>query len=77
MIRSYSLVIAILRLRRLWGPFWCGLVQAALYLIAFFFTVAYVRAADRFPGCLQVLVYIGAVAILLMFGIMLTTTSGR
>ncbi len=51
-----------------------NLVRAALYLIAFFFTVAcqFVLLEAEFLAALQVLVYIGAVAILLMFGIMLT-----
>jgi NADH-quinone oxidoreductase subunit J len=51
-----------------------NLVRAALYLIAFFFTVAciFVILEAEFLAALQVLVYIGAVAILLMFGIMLT-----
>jgi NADH:ubiquinone oxidoreductase subunit 6 (subunit J) len=51
-----------------------NLVRAALYLVAFFFTVAchFVLLEAEFLAALQVLVYIGAVAILLMFGIMLT-----
>ncbi len=49
-------------------------MRAALYLIAFFFTVAciFVLLEAEFLAALQVLVYIGAVAIILMFGIMLT-----
>jgi NADH:ubiquinone oxidoreductase subunit 6 (subunit J) len=51
-----------------------NLVRAALYLIGFFFAVAciFVLLEAEFLAALQVLVYIGAVAILLMFGIMLT-----
>jgi NADH-quinone oxidoreductase subunit J len=51
-----------------------NLVHAALFLIAFFFTVAclFVMLEAEFLAALQVLVYIGAVAIILMFGIMLT-----
>ena len=51
-----------------------NLVRAALYLVAFFFIVAcqFVLLDAEFLAALQVLVYIGAVAILLMFGIMLT-----
>jgi NADH:ubiquinone oxidoreductase subunit 6 (subunit J) len=51
-----------------------NLVHAALFLVAFFFTVAcqFVLLEAEFLAALQVLVYIGAVAILLMFGIMLT-----
>ena len=51
-----------------------NLVRAALYLIAFFFMVAcqFVLLEAEFLAALQVLVYIGAVAIMLMFGIMLT-----
>ena len=51
-----------------------NLVRAALYLVAFFFTIAcqFVLLEAEFLAALQVLVYIGAVAIILMFGIMLT-----
>lgn len=51
-----------------------NLVHAALYLVAFFFIVAvqFVLLEAEFLAAIQVLVYIGAVAILLMFGIMLT-----
>jgi NADH:ubiquinone oxidoreductase subunit 6 (subunit J) len=51
-----------------------NLVRAALYLIGFFFAVAclFVLLEAEFLAALQVLVYIGAVAIILMFGIMLT-----
>jgi NADH:ubiquinone oxidoreductase subunit 6 (subunit J) len=51
-----------------------NLVHAALYLVAFFFIVAcqFVLLEAEFLAAIQVLVYIGAVAILMMFGIMLT-----
>ncbi len=51
-----------------------NLVHAALYLVAFFFLVAcqFVLLEAEFLAAVQVLVYIGAVAILLVFGIMLT-----
>lgn len=51
-----------------------NLVHAALFLVAFFFTVAcqFVLLEAEFLAAIQVLVYIGAVAILLLFGIMLT-----
>src|SRR3954452_23221968 len=51
-----------------------NLVHAALFLVVFFFTVAcqFVLLEAEFLAAIQVLVYIGAVAILLMFGIMLT-----
>ena len=51
-----------------------NLVHAALFLVGFFFTVAchFVLLEAEFMAALQVLVYIGAVAILLLFGIMLT-----
>lgn len=51
-----------------------NLIHAALYLIAFFFTIAcqFVLLEAEFLAALQVLVYIGAVSILMMFGIMLT-----
>lgn len=51
-----------------------NLVRAALYLVAFFFLVAclFVLLEAEFLAAIQVLVYIGAVAILILFGIMLT-----
>ena len=51
-----------------------NLVHAGLYLVAFFFLVAclFVLLEAEFMAAIQVLIYIGAVAILLMFGIMLT-----
>jgi NADH:ubiquinone oxidoreductase subunit 6 (subunit J) len=51
-----------------------NLVHAALFLIAFFFAVAgqFVLLEAEFLAAMQVLVYIGAVSILLLFGIMLT-----
>lgn len=51
-----------------------NLVHAALYLIAFFFIVAcqFVLLEAEFMAAIQVLIYIGAVAVILMFGIMLT-----
>src|SRR5262249_39169734 len=61
-------------------------VHAALFLVGFFFIVAcqFVLLEAEFLAAVQVLIYIGAVAILLLFGIMLTrniqgdeTTTGR
>lgn len=51
-----------------------NLVHAALFLVAFFFLVAcqFVLLEAEFMAAMQVLVYIGAIAILLLFGIMLT-----
>ncbi len=51
-----------------------NLVHAALHLVAFFFLIAcqFVLLEAEFLAAVQVLVYIGAVAILMMFGIMLT-----
>lgn len=51
-----------------------NLVHAGLFLVAFFFSVAcqFVLLEAEFLAAVQVLVYIGAVAIILMFGIMLT-----
>lgn len=51
-----------------------NLVHAGLYLVGFFAIVAamFVLLEAEFLAAIQVLVYIGAVAILLMFGIMLT-----
>lgn len=62
-----------------------NLIHAALFLVAFFFCVAcqFILLEVEFLAAIQVLVYIGAVAILILFGIMLTrniqgdeTTSG-
>ncbi|MDR3618209.1 MAG: NADH-quinone oxidoreductase subunit J [Paludisphaera borealis] len=69
------LVIAVLGLASAFGTVLArNLVHAALYLIGFFFTVAcmFVLLEAEFLAAIQVLVYIGAVAILLIFGIMLT-----
>ncbi|WZO96215.1 NADH-quinone oxidoreductase subunit J [Isosphaeraceae bacterium EP7] len=51
-----------------------NLVHAALFLVAFFFIVAcqFLLLEAEFIAAVQVLIYIGAVAILMMFGIMLT-----
>jgi NADH:ubiquinone oxidoreductase subunit 6 (subunit J) len=51
-----------------------NLIHAALFLVAFFFVTAcvFVILEAEFLAAIQVLVYIGAVSILLMFGIMLT-----
>lgn len=51
-----------------------NLVHAALYLVAFFFVIAchFLLLEADFLAAIQVLVYIGAVVILLLFGIMLT-----
>jgi NADH-quinone oxidoreductase subunit J len=51
-----------------------NLVHAALFLVAFFFVIAcqFVLLEAEFLAAVQVLIYIGAVAILLLFGIMLT-----
>ncbi len=51
-----------------------NLVHAGLFLVAFFFLIAcqFVMLEAEFLAAVQVLVYIGAVAIILMFGIMLT-----
>ena len=51
-----------------------NLVHAGLYLVAFFFVVAcqFVLLEAEFMAAIQVLIYIGAMAVLLMFGIMLT-----
>ena len=51
-----------------------NLIHAALFLIAFFFLIAcqFLLLDAEFLAVVQVLIYIGAVAILLMFGIMLT-----
>lgn len=51
-----------------------NLVHAALFLVGFFFLVAclFVLLEAEFLAAMQVLVYIGAIAILMMFGIMLT-----
>ncbi len=75
MIQVLFVVIAAVGLAAALGTILArNLVRAALYLIGFFFAVAclFVLLDAEFLAALQVLVYIGAVAILLMFGIMLT-----
>lgn len=75
MIQFLFIVIAGLGLAAALGTVLArNLVHAALFLVAFFFTVAcqFVLLEAEFLAALQVLVYIGAVAIILMFGIMLT-----
>ena len=87
MIRLVFLVLATLGLLAALGTVLSrNLVRAAVHLVAFFFIVAclFVMLEAEFIAIVQVLVYIGAVAILMMFGIMLTrdvqgdeTTDGR
>lgn len=75
MIRILFLVIASLGLLLALGTVLArNLVHAALYLVGFFFLVAcmFVMLQAEFMAAMQVLVYIGAVAILFIFGIMLT-----
>lgn len=75
MVQFLFLVIAALGLLTALGTVLArNLVHAALFLVAFFFTIAcqFVLLEAEFLAALQVLVYIGAVAIILMFGIMLT-----
>lgn len=75
MIRILFLVIATIGLgSALATVLTQNLVRAALSLAAFFFTVAclFILLEAEFLAALQVLIYIGAVSILLMFGIMLT-----
>ncbi|MCA1684475.1 MAG: NADH-quinone oxidoreductase subunit J [Planctomycetia bacterium] len=75
MSQSLFLTISVLGLLAALGTVLArNLVHAALYLVAFFFIVAcqFVMLEAEFLAAIQVLVYIGAVAILLMFGIMLT-----
>jgi NADH:ubiquinone oxidoreductase subunit 6 (subunit J) len=74
-IRILFLVIASLGLLSALGTVLArNLVHAALFLVAFFFLVAcqFVLLEAEFLAAMQVVVYIGAVAILMMFGIMLT-----
>ena len=75
MSQSLFLFISVLGLLAALGTVLArNLVHAALYLVAFFFIIAcqFVLLEAEFLAAIQVLVYIGAVAILLMFGIMLT-----
>lgn len=74
-LRILFLVIASLGLLSALGAVLArNLIHAALFLVAFFFTVAcqFVLLEAEFLAAIQVLVYIGAVAILILFGIMLT-----
>ncbi len=75
MIQFIFVIISVIGLAAALGTVLArNLVHAALFLIAFFFTIAcqFVLLEAEFLAALQVLVYIGAVAIILMFGIMLT-----
>ena len=75
MIQLLFVVIAVVGLLAALGTVLArNLVHAALFLIAFFFVVAcqFVMLEAEFLAAIQVMVYIGAVAILMMFGIMLT-----
>lgn len=75
MIRFVFLVLATLGLLAALGTVLSrNLVRAALHLVAFFFLVAclFVILEAEFIAIVQVLIYVGAVAILMMFGIMLT-----
>lgn len=75
MSQTFFLLIAVLGLLAALGTVLArNLVHAALYLVAFFFVVSivFVILEAEFLAAIQVLVYVGAVAILLMFGIMLT-----
>ena len=75
MISSLFLILAGLGIAAALGTVLArNLVHAALYLVAFFFLIAcqFVLLEAEFLAAVQVLVYIGAVAILLVFGIMLT-----
>lgn len=75
MIRILFLVIASLGLLAALGTVIArNLVHAALFLVAFFFLIAcqFILLEVDFLAAIQVLVYIGAVAVLILFGIMLT-----
>ena len=75
MIQLLFVIIAALGLLAALGTVLArNLVHAALFLVAFFFVVAcqFVLLEAEFLAAMQVLVYIGAVAVLMMFGIMLT-----
>jgi NADH:ubiquinone oxidoreductase subunit 6 (subunit J) len=75
LIRMLFLVISSLGLLMALGTVLArNLVHAALFLVGFFFIIAcqYVLLEAEFLAVIQVLIYIGAVAVLLLFGIMLT-----
>jgi NADH-quinone oxidoreductase subunit J len=75
LIRIVFLIISSLGLLMALGTVLArNLVHAALFLVGFFFIIAcqYVLLEAEFLAVIQVLIYIGAVAILLLFGIMLT-----
>lgn len=75
MLQSLFLVLSLVGLLAALGTVLArNLVHAALYLVGYFFIVAcvFVMLDAEFLAAIQVLVYIGAVAILMMFGIMLT-----
>ena len=75
MFQALFVLIAVLGLLAALGAVLArNLVHAALHLVAYFFVVAclFVMLDAEFLAAVQVLVYIGAVAILMLFGIMLT-----
>ncbi|MFO0956381.1 MAG: NADH-quinone oxidoreductase subunit J [Isosphaeraceae bacterium] len=75
MIQTLFLIIAGLGLLMALGTVLSrNLIHAALYLVGFFALIAcmFLLLEAEFLAAMQVLVYIGAVAILLLFGIMLT-----
>lgn len=75
MSQTFFVVIAVLGVLAALGTVLArNLVHAVLYLVAFFFVISihFVLLDAEFLAAIQVLIYIGAVAILLMFGIMLT-----
>ncbi len=57
------------------------IVHSALYLIGFMISIAalYITLNAQFIGVVQVLVYVGAIGILILFAVMLTsrTTGGE
>lgn len=75
MIRYVFALISVLGIAMALGAVLArNLVHAALFLVAFFFLVAcqFILLEAEFLAAMQVMVYIGAVAILILFGIMLT-----
>lgn len=75
MSQAFFVVVAVLGVLAALGTVLArNLVHAVLYLVAFFFVISihFVLLEAEFLAAIQVLIYVGAVAILLMFGIMLT-----
>ncbi|HHT01855.1 MAG TPA: NADH-quinone oxidoreductase subunit J [Firmicutes bacterium] len=78
MVWAFWLVAAIIIVSALGVVGFANLIHSALALAATFLAVAilYLFLAAEFVAAMQVLIYIGAVAVLIVFGIMVINRSG-